>query len=941
MPAVSEKRPRHVRTETPYSRALSIDPGARPRPVRALTLDVWARRLPWQALSLLGLAFAPGSCGFPAPEACALACGDEGACPDGFECQSESQLCVPRGRSAPCPLSEQFPAQPEPIRDAGTGGTGPGAIGGQGGAVGRAGAAGAEGGESGAAGSAGEGEGEGGDSSNPDTLAIVEVSGSERAACTGYELGLALRASGGLGPFRWRVTRAPAGVDLAEASGDEFELTGVPAESGSVLIELEDASGAIVHSEELLVYDSPEIVTQRLPAICSGEPYAMQLAARGGEPDEYVWSAAWVDAGDLPGTLDELGLVITGSTLSAELGASESLAPFQLALAVRDTHCEALPVEIELGVVPATSDECPTIGISNGPAIDALPPPCLGNVYSESLRVEGGEPPYAWRELSVPPGLTFDAPSATLHGVAQGNGVLAVELTDNGGRTIQKSYAVVARDKCWLAYVASEQSPARLELVDGRLLQRQPDAARRSFPDDASAGGVVDYEFSPDGRFIAYRIGPDASSLRLRLLRLSDGQEQEQDLGGSVTAYSWSSDASVLAVAFTTDNQTYLGGVDVSVIDRARAAPGGRLEGARVLDRRVVPSIDSILTSYDGERLAFLSGDPSASARRRLRTTARDAGGFAAASPPAPGDFSEAARLLAGAGGVFVAEPEISSLVFFSSDGGAPAAHAEGAVPSPASSLVGFARDGRLQIFRALESSAVSASPFLDASGCTTLLAWASARDRVACADVRDGRNQIAVFDVGPASSAGLAPLTPMPEPYLFPAGAHEGRPRALSASGSWFTFTSDAELYVSRLDARSARLWAELPTTALGTRPGALVFSPDERSLLIGAGNSLNLLDLERAQGSLVSLSSSAVINDACSERFADAADTWCGSSPRVSELAWSSGSDLVAFRSALGTLSVIDVSLVRLGILGTPLSPDGACSEACRSSQTARFQP
>jgi hypothetical protein len=900
-------------------------------------LEVLARRLPWLALSLLGFALAPASCGFPAPEACALACGDEGACPDGFECQSASQLCVPRGRSAPCPLREQLPVQPEPFIDAGAGGAGPDAIGGQGGNSGGAG----EGGEVGAAGSAAGAAGGGGNSSNPDTLSIVEVSASERAACTGYELGWALRASGGLGPFRWRVTRAPAGVEPAEASGAEFELTGVPSEPGTVLIELEDATGAIARSDELVVYDSPQIVTQRLPAICSGEPYAMQLAASGGEPGEYVWSAAWVDDAGLPGKLDEVGLAIAGSTLSAELGVSESLAPLQLALAVHDLHCEALPVELELGVVPASSGECPAIGIANGPVIDALPPPCLGNGYSESLTVEGGEPPYEWRELSVPPGLSFDAPSATLHGVAQGDGVLSVELTDNSARTVQKSYAVVARDKCWLAYVASEQSPARLELVDGRLLERQPDAARRTFPAGASADGVVDYEFSPDGRFIAYRIGPDASSLRLGLLRLSDGQEQEQDLGGSVTAYAWSSDASVLAAAFTANNQTFLGGVDVSSIDRTRVAPGGRLEGARVLDSRGVSSIDSRLTSYDGDRLAFLSRDPSAPARRRLRTTARDAGGFAAATPPAPGDFSEAARLLPGAGGVFVTEPERSSLESFPSGGGAPAVHGEGAVPSPAGSLVGFARDGRLQIFRASDTSAPLAPPFLEASGCTTLLAWANARDRVACADVRDGRNQIAVFDVRAGSSASLAELTPMSEPYLFPSGAHEGRPRVLSASGGWLAFTSDAELYVSRLDAPAALLWAALPATALGTRPGALAFSPDETSLLIGAGNSLSLLDLQRAQGSLVSLSLSAVVNDGCSERFADGADTWCGNPPQLSELAWSIGSDLVAFRSALGTLSVMDVSLVRQGLLGTPLSPDTTCSEACRSSQTARFQP
>jgi WD40 repeat protein len=517
--------------------------------------------------------------------------------------------------------------------------------------------------------------------------------------------------------------------------------------------------------------------------------------------------------------------------------------------------------------------------------------------------------------------------------------VVAVELTDQSARTIQKSYALVARDKCWLAYVASEPTPARLQMVDGRLLERQPATARRTFPGGASTDGVVDFEFSPDGRLLAYRFGSDAGSLRLGLVRLSDGQEQLQDLGGSVTAYAWAPDAQSLAVAFTANNQDLLGGVDVSAVDRTRVAPGGRLEGTRRLASRVVPSIDSTLVGYAGDRLAFLSRDVG-SLRRRLRTTARDATGFAPTAPPPPGDFSDAARLLASAGGVFVTEPETASLAFFPSDGRPPVLHGAGAVPSPAGSFVGVARDAALQLFRAFDASAPPAPPVLAASGCTAVLAWASERERIACVAERDGSSPIAVFDVR-AGGSRLAPLTPTAESLVFSVGAHEGHRRVMSARGGWLGVTSDAELIISQLDTDAARLWAVLPTTALGTRPGALLFSPDEAALLIGAGNSLTLLDLEDAARPWAVLSNSALVEDACSERFADGAEAWCGSALQGPVLAWSSASDLVSFRSALGTLSVIDVSLVRQGVVGPTLSPDGDCSEACRSSQTARFQP
>lgn len=87
--------------------------------------------------------------------------------------------------------------------------------------------------------------------------------------------------------------------------------------------------------------------------------------------------------------------------------------------------------------------------------------------------------------------------------------------------------------------------------------------------------------------------------------------------------------------------------------------------------------------------------------------------------------------------------------------------------------------------------------------------------------------------------------------------------------------------------------------------------------------------------------LSASALLDDACNEDQLAGFDAWCGSASAAPNVSWSSGSDLVAFRSTLGTLQVVEVSRARDGIVTQPQAPDSSCSEACSSASNARFQP
>ena len=132
-------------------------------------------------------------------------------------------------------------------------------------------------------------------------------------------------------------------------------------------------------------------------------------------------------------------------------------------------------------------------------------------------------------------------------------------------------------------------------------------------------------------------------------------------------------------------------------------------------------------------------------------------------------------------------------------------------------------------------------------------------------------------------------------------------------------------------------RLWTTVPSALLGTTPGALAFSPDDSFLLIGAGNALELLDLRADPVAPRLMSASALIEGECNERFLDG--QWCGGAALGSEPFWSSDSDWIAFRSVLGTLELMEVT--RAAEPARSLSPDSACSEACRSGSSARFQP
>ena len=74
-------------------------------------------------------------------------------------------------------------------------------------------------------------------------------------------------------------------------------------------------------------------------------------------------------------------------------------------------------------------------------------------------------------------------------------------------------------------------------------------------PESTEDPAVLEFKFSPDGRFVAYRLGD--SRIDLRLAVAPSWEEISLDWDGSVTDYGWSPDASTLAVFLSDPDGIY------------------------------------------------------------------------------------------------------------------------------------------------------------------------------------------------------------------------------------------------------------------------------------------------------------------------------------------------------------------------------------------------
>jgi hypothetical protein len=336
-----------------------------------------------------------------------------------------------------------------------------------------------------------------------------------------------------------------------------------------------------------------------------------------------------------------------------------------------------------------------------------------------------------------------------------------------------------------------------------------------------------------------------------------------------------------------------------------------------------------------------LATDPTFEAGRLFQSARFDAGTVSLDAPRQRLEFFDGARLLPAPNGMFVVDTSTTRPHFFASNGD-EADHRAGMLVAPSGAFTARATGGVLQVFRAADPSVADSEPvWAQADGCTSILAWARGRERIACAVADDGNQRVAFFDLPDPDLPELVPLDRVQGDYRFLSGEHVGQPRVFAEGGRRFAFSTDDDIYVVRLDDGTPRIEVAASMALLSSAAASveLSFSASARFFAVHAGDGLGVWNLE-AEGDRFGRVSRVLPEPvACSEGPFDAAP-WCGSEPSDPSIRWSNDEDALAFRTRAGGLEVEDLSL------GYPsaareISADPSCSDDCVVPGSYVFQP
>jgi len=596
-----------------------------------------------------------------------------------------------------------------------------------------------------------------------------------------------------------------------------------------------------------------------------------------------------------------------------------------------------------------------------------LPAPCAGGPYSARLSVQGGTGPYGWRltpavegwEINVDPKNPDDA-LLTSPAAASADTTLTVEVTDATGARKSQKYTVHAREACWFAYTSLGSQGPQLHLLDPLVIPAAPATLEHET-------GVYDFQFSPDGAYLAYRFGVDVDhphGQHLALVELATLKERLVPFGEEVvTGFAWSPDGSVLAASFEVGGVTKLGA--------ARMPAPGSGDSPTSLSP-IVAYVESDLywigndfVAYHAEKEADENNPGEFTDNpEKLRTAF-------VAELGATG-FSDQVITEGASGPGVVLRPTDEGLFMISNNPFTRFTKVVGGVSDTAAwhlfiSLIApsgkytaqLDSDNLLQVLSA--ETGIFSAPVASAKAgetCPTPLAWAKGAERIACvADVPNqggatSHGEVRFFDLAgdtlemstlggfcaedvtalPAASCGQ-----MLKGYAYGTQQATGQARAFSPSGRWFAFTrseqSDKYLYWADLNAKppaltGARFYQD------GGDPTRLLFSPNERFVLFQQGTLLHVQEL--ASGDTHGLNTHQALGEKCSEDFPMAPDGYCGDTERAATLRWSPDSTLVAYRAS-GALTVADISHFPADLSFPLPAPD--CGDAC-AAQFA-FQP
>ncbi len=672
--------------------------------------------------------------------------------------------------------------------------------------------------------------------------------------------------------------------------------------------------------------------------LCPGQGFTVQLSALGGV-SPYTWALPDGSAA---------GIVLSATTgATGQVSGIASKPQPSLQVSAHDENGAATTTDIPLTVGAIGPGECPQI------TPNQLPDPCQDNQYfTNAITVTGGTAPFVWTALSVPAGLSFDANLQTVSGTALPPGAstpLTLQVTDDTGHQTQMTYPLAYRDKCWLGFTSTAAANPKVHLFDPALGNLSP-----ALEGSANNTGVVDFKFSPDGKFLVYRRAETAGGTQDLVLAIAPNwQEQVLDLGGSVLEYSWSHSASVLAVAFQNDTGTMLGGINVANAVAAPASGGGitgtqALQPVLMIDPASAPLSSDLLWFQADAYLAFhADAFPGVFPGFESPYYAHlDSAGFSPVSPLGSNPYLGTIALLPAQSGVFAFSlgppPELD---FYGSAAGLDydiylqPGQVSG-VADPAGLYVALPTQNKLQLMLTSESGGAGESPTTwttTADDCSSILAWDPHTERIACdanlaaTDGGAATGEVRLFSFTGGPTTPQVAMAPMKALSGYQQGDVVGHRRSFSAAGNWLAFSTDSALIVGDVrETPQVQQQVSLPAGSLPTDPSGLAFSPDETLLLWQISGRLGVIALQKNgvpsfYGDIGSLQGSTP----CNEEFTDGPGTWCGGLTNPGAPVWSADSRFAATFTTTQGVRVYDLeNYVASGSVVHIDACDGGCS-------------